>query len=73
MRGSVGDGSGPPPPSGKFKIVTTENMTGTPPPPFFRRKKNLDPPVKLNYYLTVFGAICDKRLFRYLLLIEVVY
>lgn len=72
MRGSVGDGSGPPPPSGKFKIVTTENMTGTP-PPSFRRKKNLDPPVKLNYYLTVFGAICDKRLFRYLLLIEAVY
>lgn len=72
MRGSVGDGSGPPPPSGKFKIVTTENMTGTP-PPSFGGKKNLDPPVKLNYYLTVFGAICDKRLFRYLLLIEAVY
>lgn len=71
MRGSVGDGSGPPPPSGKFKIVTTENMTGT--PPLLSEEKNLDPPVKLNYYLTVFGAICDKRLFRYLLLIEDVY
>lgn len=68
MRGSVGDGSGPPPPSGKFKIVTTENMPRT---PLLSEEKNLDPPV--NYYLTVFGAICDKRLFRYLLLIEAVY